>query len=146
MNHHTAPLTGKQKALLHTARRQLGLDEDAYRDLLEAHAGVRSSNELTQRTFDRVLAHLQSSGFAVKPAPRYQRTLPEESGTVPTPAQLHQLRTLFRELELATEGQRALCQRTIKAPWPQTQSSASKMIECCKAMLSRRRKAQAAAS
>ena len=27
MNHHTAPLTGKQKALLHTARRQLGLDE-----------------------------------------------------------------------------------------------------------------------
>lgn len=141
MNHHHAPLTAKQKALLHTAKRQLGLDDDGYRDMLEAHAGVRSASDLTQRSFDQVITHLKSAGFRVLPAPRYQRALPEEAGTTPTPAQLHQLRILFRELELAPEGQRALCQRTIKAPWPQTQEACSKMIECAKAMARRRRAA-----
>lgn len=135
---HDLPLTKPQLALLHTARRQLGWDEETYRDIVERFCGERSAKCLTQRQFDGLIEHIQECGFVLSPAPRYQRATPPEAGPKPTPHQLSHLRGLFRELGWPeTPRQRALCDRTIKTPWPQTQAQASIMIECVKAMIRR---------
>lgn len=49
-------------AKLHIAKKQLNMDDDTYRAMLQQHGGVRSAKELTERGLARVLAHLQRSG------------------------------------------------------------------------------------
>ena len=69
----------KQK--IQIARRQLGLDDDAYYAILARVAGVRSSKELTPGQTGRVLAELERLGFEpkasskgrAKPAPAADR-------------------------------------------------------------------------
>ena len=56
-------ITNAQKALLHKAKHDLGLDDDTYREMLRNVAGVRSSVELSQSGFNAVMAHLQAAGF-----------------------------------------------------------------------------------
>ena len=48
-------LDRSRTALIHLARKRLGLDEAAYRDLLRNAAGVSSSAELDERGFSRVM-------------------------------------------------------------------------------------------
>jgi len=60
---HRGQLTNAQKALLHVAAGQLGLDDATYRDILERFAGVRSSVALDQGGFERVMEHLETCGF-----------------------------------------------------------------------------------
>ncbi len=57
-------------AKIHLAKKQLGLDDDTYRDMLWAVARVRSSADLDFTGLQRVLAHLQSRGFKSAPAKR----------------------------------------------------------------------------
>ena len=57
-------LNNKQKAVLHVARAKLALDEDTYRDALEAHGGARSSSDLSYGGFLRVMRHFEICGFA----------------------------------------------------------------------------------
>ena len=59
-------MTRKQLALIHVAKRELGLSEDIYRSLLEG-VGVRSSKDLTSRQFDELLTTLKRAGFQHKP-------------------------------------------------------------------------------
>lgn len=54
----------KQK--IQIARRQLGLDDDAYYALLSRAAGVKSSTDLTPAQVGRVLAELERLGFKPK--------------------------------------------------------------------------------
>lgn len=61
-----ARLIGKrEKALLHVARQQLGLSEEAYRDML-ASVGCRSSVELDAGRFDEIMRRLEAGGFRRK--------------------------------------------------------------------------------
>ena len=53
----------RQTRLLHVARRQLALPDDAYRSILVNLAGVTSSTELDQAGFDTVLAYFEWLGF-----------------------------------------------------------------------------------
>lgn len=53
-------------AKIHLAKKQLGLDEETYRDMLWTVARVRSSSDLDMAGRIRVLHHLKSRGF--KPA------------------------------------------------------------------------------
>ncbi|WP_165669339.1 gp16 family protein [Metapseudomonas otitidis] len=49
--------------LIQIARRQLDMDDDAYRAMLMRTAGVESSKALTPRQIGRVLAELERLGF-----------------------------------------------------------------------------------
>ena len=59
-------ISNKQKAVIHVAKSQLGLDEESYRDILLAHAGVRSSKGLDWRGFKKVMKHFEACGFESK--------------------------------------------------------------------------------
>ena len=61
--HPVSQLTPKQLSLLHVAKARLGLDDEAYRDLLEVEAGVRSARDLDARGFRAVLRRLERLGF-----------------------------------------------------------------------------------
>lgn len=56
-------LSKKQKAVLHVAKGKLGLDEETYRDVLEAYGGVRSSTGLDYEGFLAVMRHFEGCGF-----------------------------------------------------------------------------------
>lgn len=62
-------------AKIHIARKDLALDEDAYRGLLRRVAGVASSRDLSDRQADAVLTELKRLGWKPKAAtrPRAQR-------------------------------------------------------------------------
>jgi phage gp16-like protein len=63
-----APATrNNELAQIHIARQQLGMDDDAYRDVLWTVARVRSAADLDWSGRKRVLDHLKACGFKVKP-------------------------------------------------------------------------------
>lgn len=57
-------LAAKQRGLvaIHAAKRQLGLDDGAYRDLLQAQTGKRSAKLLTLREQGQVLDYMRRHG------------------------------------------------------------------------------------
>lgn len=59
-------------AQIHIAKKQLGMDEGTYRDMLWGVARVRSSKDLDHAGRAKVLAHLKACGF--KSAPPKQGT------------------------------------------------------------------------
>ena len=56
-------LAASKTRLLHVAKRQLGLPDDAYRDVLYNTAGVRSSKDLDPAGFDVVMDRFKALGF-----------------------------------------------------------------------------------
>lgn len=56
----------RELAAIHIAKKDLGLDDDTYRDMLFAVARVRSSADLDQGGRTAVIEHLRKSGFAKK--------------------------------------------------------------------------------
>lgn len=69
-----------QLAKIHVAKKQLGLDEDTYRDLLHAAAGVRSASKLDPAGVARVLERFRALGWQDKPSSRHgRRPNPPES-------------------------------------------------------------------
>lgn len=55
--------TSSQLALIHVAKKQLGLDEGEYRAILDRVAGVASSRELSRQSFDSLLVEFKRLGF-----------------------------------------------------------------------------------
>ncbi|OON62304.1 GemA protein [Massilia sp. KIM] len=53
-------------AKIHIAKKELGLDDETYRAMLQQHGGVTSSKDLTPLGAARVLQHLEKSGFKPK--------------------------------------------------------------------------------
>lgn len=53
-------------AKLHVAKKQLGMEDDEYRALLEKLTGHRSAADLTEDQLHRVLARLRDAGFKSK--------------------------------------------------------------------------------
>ena len=56
-------LTNNQKAILHVAKRDLGLSDEEYRDALEACGGVRSAKDLDYKGFKAAMKHFETCGF-----------------------------------------------------------------------------------
>lgn len=52
--------------LIHVARRELGLDDETYRAMLQMVAGVKSSSDLDWQGRKKVLDHFKAKGFKVK--------------------------------------------------------------------------------
>ena len=80
---------GREKlALVHVARRDLELEEGIYRATLQEVAGVKSSRDLDQAGFLKVMARFESMGFHSRPS------LGEREGFA-TPKQIDYIRGLF---------------------------------------------------
>lgn len=56
-------LDRKKLALVHVAKKRLGLDDGAYRSVLERAGGVASSRDLKDDGFNRVMAEFGRMGF-----------------------------------------------------------------------------------
>jgi len=57
-------ITPGQIALIHVAKKQLALEEEAYRAILKRTAGVESSRFLTLKGFEDLMAEFTRLGFA----------------------------------------------------------------------------------
>ena len=55
-------------AKIHIAKKDLAMDDDTYRAMLQAVAGVSSASALTPAGVNAVLAHLKRCGWKPKPA------------------------------------------------------------------------------
>jgi phage gp16-like protein len=131
-----AGLGREHYAVLKVAQRELGLDEDTYRDVLWSAAGVKSAKELDLKTFRRVMARLEELGF------RGQRHDPRvgarPAGDEVSPAQQQKLQALYAEVGMwELRRQQGFCRRQIRRPWPQTSDEASCLIEALKKMAAR---------
>lgn len=61
----------KKMAIIHVAKKELGLDDESYRALLEGAAGVRSASQLaSDRQYKAVLDALKAAGFRFTPQRR----------------------------------------------------------------------------
>lgn len=52
--------------LIHVARRELGMEEDSYRQVLMSVAGVSSTSKMTLTQLNAVVEHLKKAGFKVR--------------------------------------------------------------------------------
>lgn len=71
-----APPRNNDLAQIHIAKKQLGMDDDAYRDMLFAVARVRSAKQLDHAGRAKVLDHLKRCGFRGADAARPKRPTP----------------------------------------------------------------------
>ena len=67
-------------AKIHIAKKQLGLDDDAYKAMLQMVAGVNSAAHLTATGRREVLAHLKKSGFRSRPGKKHFPGRPNMNG------------------------------------------------------------------
>ena len=51
----------KRLAVIHIVKKELGLSDDEYRDILEKHAGVRSAKDLDEQGFRRLMHYFVRS-------------------------------------------------------------------------------------
>jgi phage gp16-like protein len=58
-------------AKIHIAKKQLGMDDATYREMLRSVAGVESAGDLDLHGLDTVLAHLRKVGFKAKGSGRF---------------------------------------------------------------------------
>ncbi|WP_088158846.1 gp16 family protein [Achromobacter xylosoxidans] len=61
--------------LIHVAKRELAMDDDAYRQLLEAVTGQRSTAAMNEEQLDQVVKHMKRCGFKVRLQPKPSRPL-----------------------------------------------------------------------
>jgi phage gp16-like protein len=121
-------ITNAQKTLLHVAKSTLHLNDETYRALLKAEAGVTSSNDLDNAGLDRVLKRFGKLGFnntAHKPRRRRSPT----PGALRSEQQLELIAKLYRDLGWETDAQQmAFNKKCCHKSWPQTTADATKVI------------------
>lgn len=65
------PISTKSRAqliaLIHVAKRDLGLSEDTYRQALTTATGLSSTKEMAADQLETVLEHFKKRGFQIKP-------------------------------------------------------------------------------
>ncbi|WP_159585850.1 regulatory protein GemA [Chelativorans xinjiangense] len=91
----------KKIALLHVAKRQLGLDDDAYRDILKRWGGVETSRELEPLGFEKVMICLKELGFQSTGA---KRNFGDRPGMA-TPPQVALIRRLWAQYDPDDQGE-----------------------------------------
>ena len=62
-------ISNAKKAVIHIAKAQTGMSDDEYRDLLSS-VGAKSSTQLTDSTFDKVMSRFEALGFRTTSKPR----------------------------------------------------------------------------
>jgi hypothetical protein len=138
MDKKTLRVTNGQIALLHVAKRDLGLDDEDYRSILR-HYKAETAKDLNMRDFEKIMKYMESLGFKYI-GPRQRSHAPRRDALgLPYPAQLKEIERLFEKLDMPTAArQQGFCRKVIKKPWPQTRGEANKVFEGLKAILRRR--------
>jgi phage gp16-like protein len=127
-------ISNAQKKLLHTAKNALHLDDEDYRAILHAEAGVSSSNDLDNRGLNRVLKRLGKLGFK-NTAHRPHRPQPK---ALISAEQQNLIADNYRRLGFDTfPRQTGFNRRCCGKALPQTRTDANKVIEGQKAMIAR---------
>lgn len=80
-------ISAQKLKLIHVARRQLELTEEAYREILRHHGRVKSSKDLDDDGFKKVINCMKALGFWVER--KWEQSRPRDPGDLPTPGQLH---------------------------------------------------------
>lgn len=70
----TSPIA-RLKRLVHVAKRELGMDDDSYREALHAATGKRSTSGMSVAELDAVMLHMKRCGFKVRLNPKPSRPL-----------------------------------------------------------------------
>lgn len=86
-------LPANKLKVIHVAKRQLGLSDDLYRDILRREAGVDSARDLDATGFDRVMMRFRDLGFVSTGRKRYYGDRPGMASA----AQVKLIRALWRE-------------------------------------------------
>ena len=132
-----------QLALIHVAKKELGLRDEDYRAILELYGEVSSAKFLTMAGFERVMAHMERLGFKSITPRQPARAPVRDANGPPYPAQLKMLEIYFDRLGFDSADRRqGFCQRMIKKAWPQTRAEANMVFEGLKAMVARNYKRQ----
>lgn len=87
------PLDRKRTALLHVAKKALGLSDEHYRQLLQSAAMVESSQDLDERGFESVMFYFKELGFE---STSTRRHFGHRNGMA-TPRQIALIRHLWRD-------------------------------------------------
>jgi hypothetical protein len=140
----------KKKALLHIAKRDLHLDEESYRQILEAVAGVESATRLDRAGFEKVMGRFQQMGFRGllshpgQPVSR-GRLIPvgaPQGNEAVTSGQRSFLSHLIETLQWDEGHYQAFCRRIIKKPEPVSKRDGQKIIIGLMAILRHKRREQ----
>lgn len=129
-------ITAAQIKLLQVARREVGLGEEEYRNVLGLYGGVESAKKLTQKGFEKVMKFLTvSCGFEVKRRPKEKRKYYSDDPV--SPNQNRRIIELFKSLGWETPRQRGFCRKLFRNLWPMNRGDASRLIETLKEMEAR---------
>ena len=80
---------------MHVAKSKLGLDDDTYRDVLKAHAGVTSSKAISYEGFKSVMTYFEGCGFKPSGARRRARGAGPNAARQPGMATVKQLKKIY---------------------------------------------------
>lgn len=145
------PLTPPQLKLLQTARSKLGLTEPQYRTILRSVGHVDSSKDLTNESFEEVMAHLEESSDWRQLGPcgeqlsdHYWRGKVERRGRFGGDRASHKIEALAIEAGYA-EGLGGFLMRLTEGRCDQvtklTPAESYDVIEALKAIVERKRRA-----
>ena len=133
----------KQKVLIHIAKAQLGLSDEAYRELLmDRYPGCfeGSCRELTYKEAEDLINHFTGMGFVIRKKKRkpLPRGIPEVfTDKHPMAGKIDRLRADVRwHFE---DGYERFIKKMLKKDRITTTAEASKVIEALKAMRARQR-------
>ena len=143
-------ISAQKLKLIHVARRELGLPEETYREILLHHGRVKSSKDLDDDGFKRVLDCMKALGFWVRR--NFEQMRPRDPGALPTPGQLKVIGHLWDDLgEYLGDAKHVSFQRgfylerlKISALGPQTRAQANTVIEALKQRVARAMRTAAA--
>jgi hypothetical protein len=85
-------------AKIHIAKKQLCLDDDTYRAMLENLTGKTSSKDLTDKQLVGVIGHLQRSGWQAKAKAKKYDDMGKRDRHAATPAQLRLIEALWHDI------------------------------------------------
>ena len=130
-------INNKQKALLHVAKAQLGLNDEEYRDILKNHGGAESSKYLDDLGCERVLKFFRDLGFRRK----VQKSRRPDLTILASEGQRKVIYHLMEDLGWWTARLYGFIERMIPGksqPETLTKEEAPKVIEGLKAMRNRK--------
>ncbi|MDP8255597.1 MAG: hypothetical protein P9M14_07610 [Candidatus Alcyoniella australis] len=129
----TDPLTSAQLRAIWATARDISLDEELLRDVVETETGSRLISSLSRDQASGVLNRLGQDR-----APRRRRRKRGDPGALITREQAQTIEHNYEDLCWQQQARASFNKRMCGKPWPQTVAEAQKIIEAQRAMLARK--------